>query len=72
MIEQDDYARAKELGQKIAMLMHQEKATEDQGINALIFTLAVCANQSKIDKALLLNNIGNHIDLVRKKLDEQA
>lgn len=62
-----NYYRAEELGKKIAVLMRDEGATPEQGINAMIFTLAVCAVTSNIDKAKLLNNLGNNIDLVKAR-----
>lgn len=63
-----DYKRAEDLGKKIALLMRDEGATAGQGINAMIFLLAVCANQSNINKAELLNNLGNNIDFVRERM----
>lgn len=67
-MDDKNYFRAEDLGMKIAMLMREENATPEQGVNAMIFTLAICAVESNIDKAKLLNNLGNNIDLVKARL----
>ena len=64
-MDDKNYFRSHELGQKIAELMRDEGASPEQGVNAMIFTLALCAVRSNINKAELLNNIGNNIDLVK-------
>jgi len=64
-MDDKNYYRAEELARKIAQLMSDEDATPEQGVNALIFTLAIVVKHSNIDKALLLNNLGNNIDRVR-------
>jgi len=68
-MDDKNYHIAEMLGMKIALLMKQENATPEQGINAMIFSLAVCASQSNIDKAKLLNNLGNNIDLVKARFN---
>jgi hypothetical protein len=67
-MEDRDYQKAEELGMKIALLMQEENATPEQGVNVMVFTLAICACQSNIDKAKLLNNLGNNIDRVKARM----
>ena len=66
MINDDDIDKVQSLSMKIAMLMQKEKASPEQGINALMLSLSVCCVQSDIDKPLLLNKLGNSIDLLKK------
>jgi hypothetical protein len=68
MINDDDINKVQLLSMKIAMLMKKEDATPEMGINALMLSLAICCVQSDLDKAVLLNRLGNNIDLIKKGL----
>ena len=68
MINDDDIDKVQLLSMKIAMLMKKENASPEMGINALMLSLAICCVQSDLDKAFLLNRLGNNIDLIKKGL----
>ena len=68
MINDDDIDKVQLLSMQIAMLMKKENASPEMGINALMLSLSICCVQSDIDKALLLNKLGNSIDLLKKGL----
>jgi hypothetical protein len=68
MISDDDIGKVRLLSTKIVTLMQKEDASPEQGINALMLSLAICCVQSDLDKAFLLNRLGNNIDLLRKGL----
>jgi hypothetical protein len=66
MINDDDINKVQMLSMKIAMLMKKEDASPELGINALMLSLSICCVQSDLDKAVLLNKLGNSIDLIKK------
>jgi hypothetical protein len=60
-----DNQKIKELGNLVIEMLSEMDASPEEGINALLHVLATCVVVSDLDKAYVLNTLGNAIDRIK-------
>jgi hypothetical protein len=60
-----DNRKIKELGSLVIEMLNEMDASPEEGINALLHVLATCVVVSDLDKAYVLNTLGNAIDRIK-------
>jgi hypothetical protein len=65
-----DKQKVKELGCAVIELLSEMDASPQEGINTLLHVLATCVVTSDLDKAYVLNILGNNIDRIKGETND--